>query len=427
MSGIFGSFRIERYDGEERYVSIRVYQGLYALQHRGQVATGIVSIDGQKLKKTAGDGLISSLYTRSQLENAGGINALGHVKYAFENEIDDGSFMPYTYGGGATLAVEGVFLDKDIHPDNIFEAIKEGDSSIVDFLNKTDGAYAFVYMDSKKLVIARDSNGIKNIIRGKLDRDYIVSSESCALDVMDVKEQIAIKPGEVFIVDDSGERSYFLDNRKSKSCIFEKIYISRPDSYIEGISVYESRYNLGQILYSECPTEADIVIGAPDSGTIAALGYANKSGIKYIEGIVKNRYIDRTFIESRQEERENTVSIKLNPIKRNIEGKDIILVDDSVVRGTTMKRTIDILKKAGVKKIHVRVAAPAVKYSCNMSIDTPKEKYLINSERTTEEVRKIIGADSLYYISIKGLKEACRSKNHCMACFDGHYPLIRRK
>ena len=258
-----------------------------------------------------------------------------------------------------------------------------------------------------------------------MGEDYILSSETCAFDTIGAEFVRDVEPGEMVIINDKGIRSIHSSNKPSrKSCIFEYIYFARPDSKIDGISIYLARKEAGKILAKESPTDADIVISAPDSGTVAAIGYAEASGIPYSEGLIKNKYIGRTFIEPTQELREQGVRIKLNPLKENVAGKRVVLVDDSIVRGTTMSKIVEMLKKAGAKEVHVRICSPEVLFPCHFGIDTPKKKYLIASQKSVEEIREMIGADSLAYLSLEGLiKGAGGGNEFCAGCFDGKYPM----
>jgi len=283
-------------------------------------------------------------------------------------------------------------------------------------------------MTKDSLIAIRDSHGIRPLSIGKIGDDFIFSSETCAIECIGGEFIRDCEPGEIAIVDNNGFRSEMLLSEKRALCIFELVYLARPDSYIDNRYVYSSRFNAGEILYAECPTKADIVIGAPDSGTVAAIGYAKRSKIPYTEGIIKNRYIGRTFIEPTQDIREEGVRIKLNPLTSNIKDKDLILVDDSIVRGTTIKRTVEMLRNAGAKSVHVRIASPPVKYSCFLGVDTPNEENLIANYLTVEEIRKAINADSLYFISLSGLVEAAGGNNgFCKGCFSGEYPIERSK
>src|SRR5690554_1727942 len=274
------------------------------------------------------------------------------------------------------------------------------------------------------IVAARDPHGIKPLSIGKIGEDYIIASETCAFDTIGADFIRDVKPGEVVVVDKDGLKTISDSPKKRSLCIFELIYLARPDSIIDDRSVYLARFEAGKQLFRELDTKADIVIGAPDSGIVAAIGYAEASGIPYAEGIIKNRYIGRTFIEPTQEIREQGVRIKLNALKENIKGKSLILVDDSIVRGTTIKRTVEMLKNAGAKEVHVRISSPPVIHSCHLGVDTPSEEHLISSYMDIEEIRKEIGADSLYFISLEGLIKAAGEENgFCRGCFTGNYPV----
>lgn len=278
-------------------------------------------------------------------------------------------------------------------------------------------------MDEDKLTVVRDPWGIKSFFLGKYNDSYVVASETCAIDAIGAEYLRDIAPGEIVTINKYGLNSKFVERRDEKSCIFEFVYLSRQDSYINGKSIYDARSNMGRRLAEESPVNGDVVIGAPDSGTIAALGFSHESGIQYREGILKNRYVGRTFILPDQRMRDKSVKIKLNPLKKNLKGKRVILVDDSIVRGTTIKSTVAMIKDAGATEVHVRIACPPVTTSCDLCVDTPSEDKLIGANHTVEETREIIGADSLAYLSLDGLVYACSGNGFCKNCFDGKYPI----
>ena len=287
------------------------------------------------------------------------------------------------------------------------------------------GAYALVITVGDKLVGVRDPYGLRPLCIGKKDEDYFLASESCALDAIGAELVRDVEPGEIVVIDENGLTSYGQNNWvKKKACIFELIYFARPDSVMDETSVYAARHKAGEILAKESPVEADVVIGVPDSGIGAAIGYAEASGIPYGVGLIKNKYIGRTFIQPNQKLREEGVRIKLNPLKETIKGKRVIIIDDSIVRGTTSKRLVEILRQAGATEVHFRVTSPPVAHTCHFGIDTPRRKYLIGAKKTVEEIRDILGADSLAYISLDGLTESVGGKTtFCRACFDGEYPM----
>lgn len=298
--------------------------------------------------------------------------------------------------------------------------------AIIHSVQRIKGAYALTIICENKLIGVRDPNGLRPLCVGKLGDGYVLASESCALDVTGAEFIRDVDPGEMVVIDEKGIESIKFDNNTRKAlCSFEFVYFARPDSNLDGKSVYNSRRNAGRILARQYPANADMVIAVPDSGTVAAIGYAEESGIPFGEGLVKNRYVGRTFIEPDQKTRELAVRLKLNPLKLNLKDKRIVLIDDSIVRGTTSKRIVSMLKEAGAKEVHVRISSPPVKYSCFFGIDTPERKKLVGAQYSIEEIREMIGADSLGYLSVEGLYESIGMSpdSLCKACFDGNYPM----
>lgn len=304
------------------------------------------------------------------------------------------------------------------HKDDLEDAIVKTLESII-------GTYGLVIMTNDKLIGARDPYGVKPLSIGKLGEDYIFASETCAFDTIGAEFIRDVEPGEIVVVDSEGIRSIRLKGENKKLCLFEIIYFARPDSKLDGKSLYLARIEAGKQLAREAAVEGDIVIGAPDSGTVSSIGYAEESKIPYAEGLIKNRYVGRTFIQPTQELREQGVRIKLNVLKENVEGKRVILVDDSIIRGTTIKRTIELLRNAGAKEIHVRISSPPVNYSCHLGMDTPDRDSLIAAKMTVEEIRQTIGADSLYYLSLEGLLKVTGGNEFCTGCLNGLYPIAK--
>ena len=305
------------------------------------------------------------------------------------------------------------------------KASKGIEKALVDTVQAVKGSYAIVILTEDKLIGVRDPHGIRPLCIGKIDDGYVLSSESCALDVIGAELVRDVEPGEIVIIDDEGLRSIKLNEKAiTKACAFEYIYFARADSIMNGINVYEARVKAGELLYKDAPADADLVIGVPDSGIPSAVGYSKASGIPYAMGIVKNKYVARTFIAPTQELREKAVSIKLNALRCLVEGKRVVLIDDSIVRGTTSKKLVDIMRRAGAKEVHFRSAAPAVKYPCYFGIDTPYRSELIAAQRSLEEISEFIGSDSVGYLSIPSLVEALGGENHfCLGCFAGEYPV----
>ncbi|CEM62060.1 amidophosphoribosyltransferase [Treponema phagedenis] len=426
MSGIFGIYSAGDSGDGDTHIAKSIYYALYALQHRGQKEAGIATLGKQGLWRHKGKGLVSEIFTQESIDRLVGSKGVGHVKYSFANEKKLPQVQPFTYnypGKESALAVDGAFLHNDFVPQDLLLKLDGDESELLDYLQKLKGSYAIIHMTQKKVIAVRDPWGIKPLFVGEKNGITAFSSESCAMDSLGIKDRRMLAPGEVFIQKGNTQTAHFLPSGKENFCAFEKIYIARPDSIFGDTSIYNARFQMGAMLYDECKTEADIVIGAPDSGLTAALGYAQRSGIQYREGIMKNRYVGRTFIAQTQEERDRAVFIKLNPIQANLKNKRIILVDDSIVRGTTIKRTLDILRSAGALEIHVRIASPPVIKTCRIGIDIPDEADLISSTHSVEEVRKTISADSLYFLSLDGLRKACGGEHHCTACFDGQYPI----
>ena len=328
---------------------------------------------------------------------------------------------------GATFSSSS---DTEVIVKLIARGYKKGlERALTDTIQMIKGSFALCVMTKDALIGARDSNGIRPLCLGQVEGGWVLASESCAIDAMNGIFVRDIRPGEIVIINQDGVLSFDFGEKTSKrSCIFEYVYFARPDSIIDGISVQEARYKMGEQLAKESPVEADVVVGVPDSGLGAAMGYARASGIPYAMGVVKNKYIGRTFIAPTQKDRENMVFVKLNALKNDLYGKRVIVIDDSIVRGTTSRRLVQILKRAGAKEVHFRVSSAPVKFPCHLGIDTPTKAELISSGHDVEEVRKEIGADSLAFISVEGMFEALRSCNKeqygfCKGCFTGEYPM----
>jgi len=304
-------------------------------------------------------------------------------------------------------------------------AKKGVERAVLDAIQAVRGSFAMVILTKDKLIGVRDPHGIRPLCLGKIEEGYILASESCALDAIGAELIRDVEPGEIVVIDECGINSYrYSENTQCQTCAFEYIYFARPDSIIDGLDVHESRVRAGEQLYRENPIEADIVIAVPDSGTPAAIGYAKASGIPYDTGFVKNRYVGRTFITPSQEVRERAVAVKLNPLKVNIKDKKVVLIDDSIVRGTTSKHLVESLRRAGAKEVHFLVASPVVQYPCYFGIDTPYRKELIGANHSLEEIREIIGCDSLGYLSMEGMYKCFNTnQGYCVGCFNGIYPV----
>ena len=429
------------------------YYGMYSLQHRGQESAGIAVSDGSDVKVHKLMGLVADVFKRENLDSLSGRIAVGHVRYATAGgcTIENAQPMVYRFKlGTVAVAHNGQLVnyeqlremleesgstfnstsDTEVIVKFIAKSYKKGlERALTDTIQLIKGSFALCVMTQDCLIGARDPNGIRPLCLGKLAGGWVLASESCAIDAMGADFVRDIRPGEIVIINDDGVLSFEFGEKTSKrSCIFEYVYFARPDSVLDEIPVQEARLRMGAMLAKENPVSADVVIGVPDSGLGAALGYSRAAGIPYATGIVKNKYIGRSFIAPTQKERENTVFVKLNTIKNEINGKRVIVIDDSIVRGTTSRRLIQILRKAGAKEVHLRVSSPPVKFPCYFGIDTPRRAELISSDHDVEAIREEIGADSLAFLSMDGMLEALRSCNpeqygYCKGCFTGEYPV----
>ena len=425
------------------------YYSLFAMQHRGQEATGISSSDGKQIRKVKKKGLVTEVFNDEALKYLTGDIAIGHNRYSTagsKSTVDaQPIFAHYKLGeisvvhnGNLTngkeikdmLIDEGAIFQSDMDTENIIHLIARSHKThlkerIIEALNIIKGAYCLVIQGRSKIFAIRDRYGVRPFSLGKLDDGgYIVSSETCAFDLVGAKFIRDVRPGEMIIFDKAKEEyeSIQLFEPEPKICAFEYIYFARPDSIIEGKSVYEARKEMGRALAREHIVEADLVIPVPDSGVSAALGYAQQSGIPLELAIVRNHYVGRTFIEPTQARRDMKVKLKLSPISYTLKDKKIIVIDDSIVRGTTSKRIIKMLKEAGAKEVHMRIASPAIKHPCKYGIDTPSYDELISANMSEEEIRDYIGADSLKFLSIEALKKSIgEEREYSLVSFDGNY------
>lgn len=445
--GVFGI-----YSNKQTDVASLTYYGLYALQHRGQESTGIAVANGEEIKVHKGLGIITEAFEKEDLENLKNTNsniAIGHVRYstAGSKTIENAQpLLSITKLGPIATAHNGnlvngdvirelledggqVFhtsVDSEVITSLIARGAKKGiERAVIDAISAVKGSFAMVIMTKDKLIGVRDPNGIRPLCIGKLEDGYILASESCALDAIKAEFIRDVNAGEIVIIDENGIKSYrYSENTLCQTCSFEYIYFARPDSTIDGLDVYNTRIKQGKQLFKEHKIDADLVIAVPDSGVPAAIGYSKESNIPYDIGFIKNKYITRTFITPSQEVREKAVSVKLNPLRVNLEGKRIILIDDSIVRGTTSKHLVEALKRAGALEVYFLVASPIVKYPCYFGIDTPYRSELIGANNSVEEIRKIIGCDYLGYLSLEGLYESFdKRRNFCVGCFNGIYPV----
>lgn len=445
--GVFGIF-----DNDGIDVARSAYYGLYALQHRGQESAGIAVNDNGTILYHKDMGLVAEVFNNVVLNHLKGKMAIGHVRYSTtgasmrENaqpmviKYRNGQ-MALAHNGNLVNAAEirgkleenGAIFQSTADSEVILNLISRYrissisiEEAIQKMMRDVRGSYALILLTPNKLIGIRDPLGIRPLCIGIIDNSYVLASESCALDAVGAQFIRDVNPGEIVIIDKNGITSIQTETAdKSSLCIFEHVYFARPDSFIDGASVHQARIEAGRRLAIEHPVEADLVIGAPDSGLTAAMGFSMESGIPYGQGLLKNRYVGRTFIQPDQGQRENGVRIKFNAMRNAIEGKRIVMIDDSIVRGTTTKRIVQMLKNAGAKEVHMRVSSPPMMYACYFGVDIPSRKQLVASSATIEEIREIIGADSLGYLSLEGLlKTPLGAKcNFCSACFTGKYPM----
>ena len=426
------------------------YYGLYALQHRGQESAGIAVSDGEKIEMHKGLGLITDAFKdKNDLHKLKGNVAIGHVRYSTTGANTVENSQPLVSNskiGTIAMAHNGNLVNADV----IRELLEEGghifhtsidteviatllarsaakgmERAVVDAMQAVKGSFALVIMTKDKLIGARDPHGIRPLCIGKIDDAYILSSESCALDAVGADFVRDVKPGEIVVIDENGIKSItYAESTGCQTCSFEYIYFARPDSTIDGLDVYTTRVKFGEQLYKEHKIEADLVCPVPDSGIPAAIGYSKASGIPFETGFIKNRYVGRTFISPSQEVREKAVAVKLNPLKVNVQGKRVILIDDSIVRGTTSKHLVDAMRRAGAKEVHLLISAPPVKFPCYFGIDTAYRSELIAANHTIKETEEILGADTLGYLSMDGMyKCLSEKKGFCVGCFNGVYPV----
>ena len=448
--GVFGIFGNENTD-----VARSTYYGLYALQHRGQESCGIVVNDDGLFMSKRDNGLVNDVFTGEVLEKLGEGNiAVGHVRYGTNKSKGRANALPLvvnhikgrmaiSYNGNiinaydlrCELEMEGCLFHTVSDAEVISyiitkERLKTGsiEDAVNNAMNSIKGAYALVVMSPSKLIAARDPHGLKPLCLGKTaEGQYVVASESCALDATGAEFIRDVKPGEIIVINKNGLRSIedHCGETPMKSCVFEYVYFARPDSVIDGVSVHKARKRAGMYLAQEFPVEADVVIGVPDSGLDAAIGYAEESGIPYGIGFLKNKYIGRTFIAPGQSTREDKVRIKLNPIIDTVKDKRVVIIDDSIVRGTTCARIIRLLRNAGAKEIHLRSSAPKFLNPCYYGTDIDSRENLIACKHSTEEICEIVGADTLGFLSVENVKKIAVEVGEdcfCTACFDNIYP-----
>ena len=426
------------------------YYGLHSLQHRGQEAAGICCECNSKMNIYKGEGLVTEVFDQDKLKNLNGNVAIGHVRYSTAGGglANVQPFVFRTMEGSMSICHNGNLVNANIlkqeleDQGSIFSStsdtevlghlIKRQEGHMIDricaSLDKLDGAFAFLVMLEGRIYAARDKYGLRPLSIGILSNGaYVFASETCALDVIGAKFVRDVEPGEIVRVKDGKllSKTYTKDSLQDKICAMEYIYFSRPDSNLDGINVHTTRKLAGKQLYYENPIEADVVIGVPDSSISAAIGYAEASGIPYEMGLVKNKYVGRTFIQPTQEMREQGVRMKLSAVSSIVSGKKVVMIDDSIVRGTTSKRIVRHLKDAGAKEVHVRIASPAIKFPCFYGVDTSTLEELISNKMSVDELREYIEADSLAFISEEGLHKSIHFDHQkcglCMSCFNGNY------
>ena len=446
--GVFGVWA----PGEE--VAKLTFYGLYALQHRGQESAGIAASDGERILIYKDMGLVSQVFTETDLASLTGDLAIGHCRYSTTGSSTwvnaQPTLRPTKYGTLA-LAHNGNLTNTGDLAEMVHklegESVKNGrgattdteimtaliglqdennvEASAIAVLPKLEGAFSLVFMDEKTLYAARDRHGVRPLVIGKLERGWVVASETAALDIVGAAFVREVEPGEFLAINEDGIRSQMWATPDPKGCLFEYVYLARPDTTIGGQGVHATRVRIGKRLAIEAPVDADLVIPVPESGTPAAIGYAQQSGIPYGLGLVKNSYVGRTFIQPSQTIRQLGIRLKLNPLREIIEGKKIVVVDDSIVRGNTQRAIVRMLREAGALEIHVRISSPPVEWPCFYGIDFASRAELIASGLEVEEIRRSIGADSLSYVSLEGLIAATTIAEDmlCTACFTGKYPI----
>jgi amidophosphoribosyltransferase len=425
------------------------YLGLYALQHRGQESCGIVVGNGEQLISEREMGHVSEAFDQTRLDRLPGHASIGHVRYSTAGEVSIRECQPFSvtcqhgqiavcHNGNLPFAREerkrlenqGAIFSSTSDTEVILHGVARSRAAtvaeaIAEVLRETEGAFSMLFLTPREMIAIRDSRGFRPLALGRLNDCWVIASETCAFDLIDAKYIRDIEPGEMIVINEEGLRSsHPLAPQKHAMCLFEHVYFSRPDSIIFGQSVNRSRHKMGKRLAIEQPADADIVVPVPDSGVPAAIGYSAESGLAFRFGLVRNHYVGRTFIEPRQSIRSFGVRIKLNPVRDLIEGKRIVLIDDSIVRGTTSKKIVRMVREAGAREIHVRISCPPTISPCYYGVDTPNKSDLIAANYSIEGIREFIGADSLGYLSLEGMQQATglSADDSCVACWTERYP-----
>ncbi|HZB44005.1 MAG TPA: amidophosphoribosyltransferase [Pyrinomonadaceae bacterium] len=425
------------------------YLGLYQLQHRGQESCGIVASDGEQLRSERAMGLVSEVFDEERLEKLPGTAAIGHTRYSTAGEVSIREAQPFLvacqhgqvavcHNGNLPFATEarkeleraGAIFSSTSDTEVILHGIARSRAAtvpeaIAEVLRETEGAFSMLFLTPDALVAVRDPRGFRPLALGRLGEAWVVASETCAFDLIDAVHVRDVEPGEMIVITGEGLQSSFpLPARPHSFCVFEHVYFARPDSLVYNRSVNESRHKMGRRLAVEQPADADIVVPVPDSGVAAAIGYAAESGIAFRFGLVRNHYIGRTFIEPKQSIRSFGVRLKLNPVRDLIKGRRVVLIDDSIVRGTTSKKIVRMVREAGASAVHVRISCPPTVSSCYYGVDTPDRRDLIAAQMPVAEVCRFIEADSLGYLSLEGMLAASgiAAESSCVACWTGRYP-----
>ena len=441
--GVFGIF------GHPEAANM-TYLGLYALQHRGQESAGIASSDGSRVRVSRAMGYVADTFDSAALSQLSGTLAIGHVRYSTAGESRLSNAQPILIDcahGQIALCHNGNLVnarelrDELVRQGSIFQSSSDTEvilhlyarskaraceDAIVESVFQVQGAFSLVMLTRDRLVAVRDPHGFRPLALGRLDNAYVVCSETCAMDLIGATYEREVEPGEVLVISDGGVRSLRpFAPAPLAHCVFEHVYFARPDSYVFGRSVNEVRTNLGRILAREQPIEADVVVPVPDSGVCAAMGYAEESGVPLRMGLIRNHYVGRTFIQPQAAIRHFGVKVKLNPVRSILEGRRVILVDDSIVRGTTSRKIVGMVRAAGAKEVHVRISCPPTISPCFYGVDTPSKSELIAATHTIGEIREFLEADSVAYLSLEGMMSAVGSEksSYCSSCYTGHYPV----
>jgi amidophosphoribosyltransferase len=424
------------------------YLGLYALQHRGQESCGIVASDGAELRQERKMGHVSDAFDQEHLDRLRGASAIGHVRYSTAGEVSiheaqpflanthhgqiaicHNGNLPFAHDERQRLELEGAIFSSTSDTEVVLHGVARSRlplrEAIPEVLSENEGAFSMLFLTPSELIAVRDSRGFRPLALGRLGDAWVVASETCAFDLIDAQYVRDVEPGEMIVVDQDGLRSTrALPEKKHSMCLFEHVYFARPDSLIYGRSINESRHKMGRRLAVEQPADADLVVPVPDSGVAAAIGYAAESGLSFRFGLVRNHYVGRTFIEPQQSIRSFGVRIKLNPVRDLINGKRVVLIDDSIVRGTTSKKIVRMVREAGAREVHVRISCPPTISPCYYGVDTPNKSELIAANMTVPEICEFIEADSLGYLSLEGMIAATglSPDSSCVACWNGQYP-----